>query len=154
MHHLFRGAYNFKLINIVWSIVTSKSGLVTNKGSTSCEVYKFPKRAGRLQVLSGSLVPGHCSPGPLFIPTPNYAAVQINSCSKNSFVIQVTTMKNRDDFVVKGRAITCHHQFDTFTISKDNLPLVSPLKMHCVYCCMPKGTSWAEATSNSKKSSP
>jgi len=26
--------------------------------------------------------------------------------------------------------------------------------MHCMYCSMPKGTSWAEVTSNSEKLSP
>jgi len=31
---------------------------------------------------------------------------------------------------------------------------VSPLRMHCVYCGMPKGTSWAEAISNSEKIKP
>jgi len=32
--------------------------------------------------------------------------------------------------------------------------LVSPLRMACVHCSMPKGTSQAEATSNGKKIKP
>ena len=32
--------------------------------------------------------------------------------------------------------------------------LVSPRKMHYVYCGIPQGTSWAEATSNSEKIKP
>jgi len=32
--------------------------------------------------------------------------------------------------------------------------LVNPLRMPCVYCGMPKGTSWVEATSNDKKIKP
>jgi len=32
--------------------------------------------------------------------------------------------------------------------------LVSPLRMYCIYSGMAKGTSWAEATSNSEKVKP
>ena len=32
--------------------------------------------------------------------------------------------------------------------------LVSPWRTHCMYCSMPKGTCWAEATSNSEKIKP
>ena len=32
--------------------------------------------------------------------------------------------------------------------------LVSPLMMHCMYCSMPKDTSWAKVTSNSEKIKP
>jgi len=42
-----------------------------------------------------------------------------------------------------------------FIVSKDNgtqrRTLVSPWRIHCMYCGVPKGTSWGEATSNSEK---
>ena len=39
-----------------------------------------------------------------------------------------------------------------FTVSEDEWnTLVSPLRMHYTYCGMPKGTPWAEMTSNIQK---
>ena len=66
-------------------------------------------------------------------------------------------MKNMDDFCFEGA--TCNHQIDTFLLSAkmnwtQRRTLVSPRRMHCMFCSMPKGTSWAEATSNSEKIKP
>jgi len=53
-------------------------------------------------------------------------------------------------------AINCNHQINFSLSAKMNgtqrRTLVSPWRMHCMHCSMPKGTTWAEATSNSKKS--
>ena len=53
-------------------------------------------------------------------------------------------------------AITCYRQNRHFLLSEkmngtQRRTLVSPWRMHCTYCGMPKGTSWAKATLNSEK---
>jgi len=91
------------------------------------------------------------------------------------------TVRNTDDFCYTKEVITYNHQINAFTVlvlvlalvntgkgclahwvsiqlvlsEKMNgiqrRTLVSPRRMHCTYCGMPKGTSWAEVTSHSEK---
>jgi len=82
-----------------------------------------------------------------------YAAVWDNNCLKRTFAIKVATT---DDLM---EAITClplNRHFSWWT--KMNIiqrrAVVSPWRMHCMYSGMAKGTSWAEATSNSEKIRP
>jgi len=60
--------------------------------------------------------------------------------------------------VMQKEAIACNHQINTFHCQQrwmeQRRTLVSPWRMHCMYCGMPKGTSRAEATSNSEKIKP
>ena len=87
-----------------------------------------------------------------------YTPVQINNCSKSTSAIKVATMKNMDDFRYEGS----HHMLPPnrhfSLLAKMNgtqrRTLVSPSRMHCTYCGMPKGTSRAKATSDSEKIKP
>ena len=88
----------------------------------------------------------------------SYTAVQIKNCLKSTSVIKVDTMKNTDDFHYAKGAITCNHQINCFLLSAkmngtQRRTLVSPW-MYCMYCGMPKGTSWPGVTSNSEKIKP
>jgi len=80
----------------------------------------------------------------------HYTAVQIK---KSTSVIKVDTMKSTDDFsLCKGS----HHVQPRLSLSTkmngtQRRTLVSPRRTHCMHCGMPKGTSLAEATSNSEK---
>jgi len=73
---------------------------------------------------------------------------------------KVATMKNTDDFSLHTKeAIMCNHQIKRFSLSAkmngtQRRTLVSHWRMHCTYCGVPKGTSQAEATSNSEKIKP
>ena len=55
-------------------------------------------------------------------------------------VIKVATIKNIDDFHYTKEAITCNHQINTFTVSKDEWDMkeekISPRRMHCTYCAI------------------
>jgi len=44
-----------------------------------------------------------------------------------------------------------HYLLSTKMNGTQRRTLVSPWMMHCMYCSMPKGTSWAEAMSSSEK---
>ena len=71
---------------------------------------------------------------------------------------QVATLKNTDNFCYTKEAITCNHQINAFHCTQMNetqrKTLVCPLRMHWMYCSMPKDTSWAEVTLNSKNFKP
>ena len=58
-------------------------------------------------------------------------------------------------YLLRREAITCYHQIDTLLSAKMNgtqrRTLVSPWRMHCTYCGMPKGTPRAEAMLNREK---
>jgi len=60
-----------------------------------------------------------------------------------------------DNFCCERKPSHAYHKIDTSLSAKMNgtqrRTLVSPLRMPCVYCGMPKGTPWAEAASNGKK---
>ena len=87
-----------------------------------------------------------------------YTAVWIKNYSKSTAAIKVPNVKNTDNFRYEGkpsRATANHH----FSLSAkmngtQRRTLVSPWRMHCMYCGMPKGTSRTEATSNSEKIKP
>ena len=89
-----------------------------------------------------------------------YTVIQIKNCSESTSVIKVATKKNTDDFRYAMETITWryNHQIDTFCcqqkwIEHKRGTLVSPWRMHCMYCSIPKGTLWAEVMLNSEKSS-
>ena len=67
-------------------------------------------------------------------------------------------MKNTDDFCYKGKPSLLPPNPNLSLSAKMNgtqrRTLVSPTRMHCMYCGMPKGTSWAAEMSNSKKIKP
>ena len=82
-----------------------------------------------------------------------YTALQIKNCLKSASVIKVATMKNTNDFHYKGKP---SHATAPFAVSKDEWDTKedtgkSMKNALYTYCGMPKGTSWAEATSNSEK---
>jgi len=57
-----------------------------------------------------------------------------------------------DNFHYTKEVITCTTKLTPFAVSKDEWrTLVSPQRVHFMYCDMPKGTSRAEATLNSEK---
>ena len=64
-------------------------------------------------------------------------------------------MKIIDDFCyAKEEAITCYATKSTlFTVSKWNTKedTGKSMKMYCMYCGMPKCTSWAKVKSNNEK---
>jgi len=72
---------------------------------------------------------------------------------------QVATMKNADNFSLRKGS---HHMQPPnwhFSLSakmngtQRRTPVVSPWRIHCTYCSMPIGTSQAEVTLKSEKSS-
>jgi len=75
---------------------------------------------------------------------------------KNSSVIKVATVKSTDDFHYAKEAIMCmqmpnqHILLSAKTNGTQRSTLVSPWKMHCTYCGVPKSTSQAEVISNSE----
>jgi len=82
-----------------------------------------------------------------------YATVRINYCLKRTFVIKVATMKITDNLM---EAITClplnwHFSWWTKMNGTQRWAVLSPWRMHCMYSGMAKGTSRAEAKSNSEK---
>ena len=86
-----------------------------------------------------------------------YTAVWIKNCLKSTSVIKAAIMKNMNDllYVMQWkplRAITISTlSLSTKTNGTQRRTLISPWRRHCMYCSMPKGTSWAEALSNSEK---
>jgi len=88
-----------------------------------------------------------------------YTAVRIMNCLKSTYVIKADAMKNVDDFHYAKDAIMCNCQINAVHCEQkmngtQRRTLVRPWRMHFTYCGMPKGTSWAEATSNSEKIKP
>jgi len=66
-------------------------------------------------------------------------------------------MKNPDNFYYAKEAITCNHQINTFRCQQRcewNTKQDSDKFIVRTYCGIPKGTSWAEVTSNSEISKP
>ena len=60
--------------------------------------------------------------------------------------------KDGQFFVTQRKPSCATTKLMLFTVSKDEWrTLVSPCRMHYTYCGMPKGTSRAEAMSNSEK---
>ena len=88
-----------------------------------------------------------------------YTAVQIKKCLKSTSVLKVATMKNTDDFSFRKESHHVQPPNQRFSLSAkmngtQRRTLVSPWRMHFTYSGMPKGTSRAEATSNSEKIKP
>ena len=86
-------------------------------------------------------------------------AVRIKNCLKSTSAIKIAIMKkNTDDFHYEGKPSCATAKIDTSLSAKMNetqrRTLVSPWRMHCTHCGMPKGTSRAEVTSNSEKIKP
>jgi len=84
-------------------------------------------------------------------------AVQVKSYLKNTSVIKVVTIKITDNFCYKRKPLHASTKSTLFAVSKDKWNTkeytVSPCRMHCTHCGMPKSTSRTEAMSNSEKSS-
>jgi len=88
-----------------------------------------------------------------------YTAVQIKNCMESTSVIKVATMKSTDDLsLCKG---SLHVQPPNLCLSlsakmngTQRRTLVSPWRTHCTCYSRPKGTSRAEATSNTEKIKP
>ena len=84
----------------------------------------------------------------------HYRTVQIKNCLKSTSVIKVATMKIRMISITQrkpSRAITQWMLLQSAKMNRtQRRTLVSPWRMHCTYCDMPKGTSRSEVTSNSK----
>ena len=77
-----------------------------------------------------------------------YTAVRIKNCLKSTSTFKIATMKNMDDFRYKGK-LSCASPNRHFSLSAkmngtQKRTLVSPKRMHCTYCGMPKGTCQAE----------
>ena len=88
-----------------------------------------------------------------------YTAVRIKKCLKSTSVLKVATMKNVDDFSLRKGSHHVQPPNQRFSLSAkmngtQRRTLVSPWRMHCTHCGMPKGTSRAEATLNSEKIKP
>ena len=87
-----------------------------------------------------------------------YIAVRIKNCSKSTSAIRVATMKYTDDFCFEGKPSRATAKSTLSLSAKMNgtqrRTLVSPRRMYCTYCGMLKGTSLAEAMSNSEKIKP
>ena len=89
-----------------------------------------------------------------------YTILRIMNRSKNTSTIKVATMKNTNNFCYKVEG--SHHMLPPnqhFSLSAkmngtQRRTVVSPRRMHCTYCGMPKGTSRAQATLNSEKIKP
>jgi len=62
-------------------------------------------------------------------------------------------MKIMDDFRYKWKPSCIYHKIDTFRGDQSKKDTGKSMK-NALYRGMAKGTSWAEATSNSEKSSP
>jgi len=97
---------------------------------------------------SGVAITLHCQ-----LCSTRYQPVQIEKYLKSNCVIKVPSMKI---FFYEEEAITCNHWINTFFCQQKWMEhkrreLVSPWRMHCTYCGMPKGTSQVEVTSNSEK---
>ena len=75
---------------------------------------------------------------------------------KSTSAIKIATMKNTDNFHYEGKPSRAKAKLTLFVVNKRTQrgTLVSPSRMHCIYCCMPKGTSQAKAMSNGKKIKP
>ena len=87
-----------------------------------------------------------------------YTALQIKNYSKSTPEIKVATMKNMDDFHYQGKSSSATTKLTLLLSAKMNgtqrRTLVSPWRMQCMYCGMPKGTSQAEVTLNIEKIKP
>jgi len=83
--------------------------------------------------------------------------VRINNWLKRTSAIKIATVlwKLQTIFATNGSHHVSFTKLTLFAVSKMNgtqrRALISPWRMHCMYSGMAKGTSWAEATSNSKK---
>jgi len=88
-----------------------------------------------------------------------YTAVQIKKCSKSTSVVKVATMKSTNNFSLRKGSHHVQPPNYCFSLSAkmngtQRRTLVSPWRVHCMHCGVPKGTSQAEATSNSEKIKP
>ena len=85
----------------------------------------------------------------------HYTAILIKNCLKSTSAIKIATKKNMDDFRYEGKPSRATSKSTPFADNgTQRRTLVSPRRMHCMYCGMPKGTCRAEATSNSEKIKP
>jgi len=78
---------------------------------------------------------------------------------KKKFCNQSSHYENYRWFLQQMEAITClpqnqHFSWWTKMNGTQRRAVVSPWRMHCVYSGMAKGTSWADAMSNSEKIKP
>jgi len=86
----------------------------------------------------------------------HYSAERINNWT---FVIKVATIKITDNKKKLMEATTClplnwHFSWWTKINGTQRRAVLSPWRRYCMYISMAKGTSQAEATSNSKKIKP
>jgi len=83
----------------------------------------------------------------------HYTAVRIKNCLKSTSAIKVATTQKYGWFLLRKGS---HHmqppKINVFYCQQRRMEhKVSPWRMHCIYCGMPKCTSQAKATSISKK---
>jgi len=88
----------------------------------------------------------------------HYIAARIKNCLKSTSVIKVPLWKIQMISITQRKPPhAVNYLINTFQSLSAKMngaqrsTLVNPWRMHCMYCGMPKGTSWAEATSNSEK---
>jgi len=80
----------------------------------------------------------------------NQEVLEKHLCSKSSHY------ENTENFLLRKGNHHVQPPNQRFSLSAkmngtQKRTLVSPWRMHCTYCGMPKGTSWDEATLNSEK---
>ena len=85
-------------------------------------------------------------------------SITIKNCSKSDSEIKVATMKNTDNFHYEGKPSHAIPKLTPFTVSKDEWytkeDIGKFIRMHRMYCSVPKGTCLAEVMSNSEKIKP
>jgi len=59
-------------------------------------------------------------------------------------------MKNMDNFCYEKKPLHATTKLTSLAVSINGTQRKPLARMHCVYCGVPNGTSWAEATSNSE----
>ena len=88
-----------------------------------------------------------------------YTAVRIKNCLKSTSAIKVVTMKNTDDFCYEGKPSCATTESTLFAVSKDEWDIKKDTSksmknaLYVLAVCQ-KGTSRAEAMSNSEKIKP
>ena len=75
----------------------------------------------------------------------SYTAIPIKNCLKCTSAIKVATMKDTDGFHYAKEAIMCKTKSQHFLLSAkmngiQRRTLVSPWRMYCMYCSIPKDT--------------
>ena len=86
-----------------------------------------------------------------------YTVVRIKKCLKSTSVLKVATMKNTYDFSLRKGSHQVQPPNQRFSLSAkmngtQRRTLVSPWRIHCTHCGVPKGTSRVEQCKNQARS--